>query len=580
MLAYLRIRGLALLDDVTLEFGAGLNVLTGETGAGKSIIVDALTLLRGARARADLVRAGEDSARVDAQFELGEDLRNRVAPLLTEHGLPDQELAALVVQRVVPRSGRGRILVQAELTTSSVLGELGEQLIEICSQHEHHSLTRVSRHLELLDAFGRLDEGVERYLSAYTEYKRGLKALEELKARAADRLSRADYLRFQCEELERVMPGNGEHAALKGKLELLHHAQRWAEFSREAHDVLYEADDAVLTRLGKLEDRARRGQAQSPRLGAIAEQLGTARAALEEAEYEVERLAAELEVEPGELERSEERLHELGMLIRKHGAVEDWTAHLGTLQRELAELDHAEETLARSEVTVEQARMAAVEQALGLRQARGQAARALTHALEQELRMLHLPSARMEARLEALPETELGPRGLDRVELMFSANPGEPLSGLTRVASGGELSRVLLALKSVLSTGGGVATYVFDEVDAGVAGKVAIAIGQRLRRAARQSQVLCITHLPQIAAFADSHYRVDKRTRQGRTTTRVLRLSAEERVEELGRMLGGARVTPSAREHARQLLKEAAEPAADTPGAREHSSVRSRSGGT
>jgi DNA repair protein RecN (Recombination protein N) len=172
--------------------------------------------------------------------------------------------------------------------------------------------------------------------------------------------------------------------------------------------------------------------------------------------------------------------------------------------------------------------------------------------------MLHLPSARLEARLEALPETELGPRGLDRVELMFSANPGEPLAGLGRVASGGELSRVLLGLKSVQSTGSGVATYVFDEVDAGVAGRVAIAIGQRLRRAARQSQVLCITHLPQIAAFADSHYRVDKRTRQGRTTTRVLRLSAEERVEELGRMLGGARVTPSAREHARQLLKEAA----------------------
>jgi DNA repair protein RecN (Recombination protein N) len=558
MLSYLRIRGLALLDDVTLEFGPGLNVLTGETGAGKSIIVDALTLLRGARARADLVRAGEDSARVDAQFELGEELRSRVGPVLAEHGLPDQELATLVVQRVVPRTGRGRILVQGELTTSGVLAELGEQLVDICSQHEHHSLTRVSRHLELLDAFGRLDEQVARYLAAYTEYKQGLKSLEELKARAADRLSRADYLRFQCEELERVSPGDGEHTALKNKLELLRHAQRWTDFSQEAHDVLSEAEDSVLTRLGKLEDRARRGQAQSARLGEIAEQLGVARAAIEEADSEIRRLAAELEVEPGELERSEERLHELGLLIRKHGAVEDWSAHLGALQRELAELDHAEETLTRFEVAVEQARLAAVELGLGLTEARGRAARELTRALEQELRMLHLPSARMEARLETSSETELGPRGLDRVELMFSANPGEPLAGLGRVASGGELSRVLLGLKSVLSTGSGVATYVFDEVDAGVAGRVAIAIGQRLRRAARQSQVLCITHLPQIAAFADSHYRVDKRTRQGRTTTRVLRLSTEERVEELGRMLGGARVTPSAREHARQLLKEAA----------------------
>jgi DNA repair protein RecN (Recombination protein N) len=555
MLSYLRIRGLALLDDVTLEFGSGLNVLTGETGAGKSIIVDALALVRGARARADLVRAGEDGARVDAQFELGAELRSRVGSVLGEHGLPDQD--TLLVQRVVPRSGRGRIWVQAELTTSSVLAELGEQLVDICSQHEHHSLGRVSRHLELLDAFGRLEHQVERFFGSYTEYRNGVRALEELKAKTTDRLRRIDYLEFQSEELERIAPENGEYTTLKSKLELLRDAQRWAEFSREAHDALDEAEDSILSRIGKLEDRARRGVPQSPRLGRIAEQLAGARAALEEADYEVRRFSDDLEAEPGELERAEERFHDLGQLVRKYGPVEDWAAHLAAIQSELGELGRAEETLSHQEATVEQARQIAVEQALALRTGRAKAAKDLGRALEIELETLHLPSARMEARLEPLPDTELGPRGLDRVELMFTANPGEPLGSLTRVASGGELSRVLLALKSVLSPGAGVATYVFDEVDAGVAGRVAIAIGQRLRRAARESQVLCITHLPQIAAFADSHYRVEKQTRRGRTTTRVVRLSAEERVEELARMLGGARVTPSAREHARQLLSEA-----------------------
>jgi DNA repair protein RecN (Recombination protein N) len=459
----------------------------------------------------------------------------------------------------VPRSGRGRILVQAELTTQAVLSELGEQLVDICSQHEHHSLTRVSRHLELLDSFGRLEEEVSRYFAAFAEYRTNLRALEELRTKASDRVTRADYLRFQLEELERLAPLPGEHEALKKKLELLRDAQRWVDFSREAHDLLNEAEDSIVTRLARLEDRAERGREQSPRLEAIAENLSSARGAAEEADRLLGRFEAELEVEPGELERAEERFYELSALLKKHGPVADWSALTLGMQRELEELEHAEENLSRAEAAAQKAHRTASELALGLREGRRRAAGALALAVERELTSLYLPSARIEARVEPVEPVELGPRGLDRVELMFSANPGEPLASLTRVASGGELSRVLLALKNVLSTGGGVATYVFDEIDAGVGGAVAIAIGQRLSRASQESQVLCITHLPQIAAFANAHYRVEKHARAGRTITQVVRLSADERIEELARMLGGAKVTTSAREHARQLLREASE---------------------
>lgn len=558
MLSYLRIRGLALLDDVTLELSPGLNVLTGETGAGKSIIVDALALLRGARGRAELVRAGAEAACVDAQFELGPASAARVASVLAERGIPDEDSAALVLSRVVPVSGRGRSFAQAQLTTQGVLGELGEHLIDICSQHEHHSLTHVARHLELLDGYARLDAELADYEERYRKWRDAVAALEELGARTAQGIQRADYLRFQIDEMERVAPEPGEYEALRRRVALLRDVQHWAVFAEEAQDALYEAEGSIAGRLGVLSERARRGTDQSARLQAIAEQLDTARIASEEAARIAAGLAGELSIEPGELEQAEERMHELESLRRKHGVEPDeLAARLDAMRDELDTLDNAEQHLAELEQRATGLRESCVELARGLCEKRRRAAGGLARALEQELEALHVPGARLEARVQALPGGEPGPRGLDRVEFLFSANPGEPPAPLERVASGGELSRVLLALKNVLSADDRVATYVFDEVDAGVGGAVAQAIGLRLGHAAQQHQVLCITHLPQIAAFSAAHYRVDKRTQGGRTTTRVVRLSDEERVEELARMLGGARVTASAREHARQLVAEA-----------------------
>ena len=583
MLSYLRIRGLALLDDVTLELSSGMIVLTGETGAGKSIIVDALALLRGARARTSALRGGAEALHVEAQFELGQEISSRVKPVLVAHGLPSDP-ATLVVRRTVPRSGRGRCFLQAELTTQSVLGEVGEALIDICSQHEHHSLAHVGRHLDLLDGYARLDAEFGEYQEQYREYKRLATELADLSSQSGDGASRADYLRFQIEELERLAPEPGETERLRRQLELLRNAQRWEALAREAHETLYESEDAIVGRIAALAERARRGREQSERLAAIAEQLEAATVACEDADREATRFLGELDLDPGALEQAEARLSELLALGRKHGGdLNDLDQRLDAMREELDALEHLEERLAALQDSVEQARARCVQAAHGLHRRRQRSQKQLARAVVEELEALHMPQARFEAQLELLPESQLGPRGLDRAEFLFSANPGEPLAPLTQVASGGELSRVLLAIKGVLATGDEVATYVFDEVDAGVGGSVAQAIGQRLHRAARSHQVLCITHLPQIAAFADAHYRVDKLTQRGRTITRVAQLSEDERIEELARMLGGAKVTQSARQHARELMDQArsgrAEPARATRGKRRSSAARARGRG-
>jgi DNA repair protein RecN (Recombination protein N) len=362
----------------------------------------------------------------------------------------------------------------------------------------------------------------------------------------------------------------GEYEEARGRLALLREAGKLHDFASATHQVVYESDDSLASRLGVLLDRARRLPHGMRALDEVVEQLEAAKIACEEASAAAGRLADAIEFGPGELEALEERLHELERLRRKHGGeVDELVERLEAMQAELAELDSTEGQLGDLERDERRAMARCREWADRLHAARVEAAAGLARAIEGELEALHIPGARLEVELRPLgpdegegpepgdDEPRLGPRGRDRAEIRFSANPGEPLAPLNRVASGGELSRVLLAVKSVLSTEQRVATYVFDEVDAGVGGAVAESIGQRLRRAAADHQVLCITHLPQIAAFADAHYRVQKSVFEGRTITKVERLDDEARVEELARMLGGKKLSASAREHARALLEHA-----------------------
>jgi DNA repair protein RecN (Recombination protein N) len=582
VLDYLRVRGLALLDDVALEFEPGMNVLTGETGAGKSIIVDALTMLRGSRARAELVRDGEDAARVEAQFTVRGPIGRQLRPILERLSV-ELEDETLVLERHLRRSARGRIAIQSNLSTLASLAEIGSELVEICSQHEHHSLTHVAHHLELLDAFAELDTKpapAESLLADYAQHYQRWRALAEriadIRERETERLQRADYLRFQIEELERVSPEAGEHDQLRTRLAVLRRTHELAGFAAAAQAQLYDNDDAIASQLAVLLDRARRLPPGIAALVDLGEQLDAAKIACEEAASAAARLVDELEVGPGELELAQERLHELERLRRKHGCeVDELLARLDLMRDELASLDSTEGELGMLEQREAELWRACSERADQLHDARVAAAEGLARAIESELEALHIPTARLAVELHPLDSTgptgeardagdteqpdrtKLGPRGRDRAELRFSANPGEPLAPLSKVASGGELSRVLLAVKSVLSTQQRVSTYVFDEVDAGVGGAVAESIGLRLRRAASSNQVLCITHLPQIAAYADAHFRVHKQVLDGRTVTRVERLDDDARIEELARMLGGKKVTRSAREHARELIEQA-----------------------
>jgi DNA repair protein RecN (Recombination protein N) len=566
MLSYLRVRGLALLDDVTLELSPGLNVLTGETGAGKSIIVDALALLRGARGKSELIRSGDEAAVVDAQLQLGESTSERIAALLVERGISSGPLPELVLQRVLSGSGKGRSFVQAQLTTLSVLNEVGEQLIDICSQHEYHSLTRVAGHVELLDGYAGLGPDLALYGASYGTYRQRVSELETLRSRTGDAAQRADYLRFQLEELERINPQPGELAAVERQVSLLRNAHGWAQYAATIDERLSESENSVLSTLGTLVERGRRGMSESAHLASIVEQLMVAQSSCDEAVRAAHRFSRELDVDPGQLDVAEQRLDDLTRLRRKHGVEQDDLAEVASdLRTELQGLENLESRMRELEQQAEAARQEALTRAYALSETRTRAAIGLANALERELHALCMPNARLEARVELQAPEQLGPRGLDRVEFLFSANPGEPLAPLTRVASGGELSRVLLALKGTLAGGDQVATYVFDEVDAGVGGAVAEAIGNRLSRAAQHHQVLCITHLPQIAAFADAHFRVDKRPQAARTVTRVSRLDEADRITEMARMLGGSRVSDTALQHARQLLEEARRPKRSAP---------------
>ncbi|MBK6918090.1 MAG: DNA repair protein RecN [Deltaproteobacteria bacterium] len=558
MLLHLRIRGLALLEDVALDLVPGLNVLTGETGAGKSIIVGALSLVRGARGRVELVREGGDSAEVDAQFDLDAAQVERVRAVLERHGhSPEVDGEdGLLVHRAITRAGRSRAAVAGGLVTQAVLAEVGEELVDICSQHEHHFLTHATRHLEVLDAWAKLGGELAEHHGRYHAWQQSRRALHELQERAATRERHLDYLRFAVDELDAVAPDLDEYEALSRRVTLLRNAQRWAEFAREAHATLYDADDAVAGRLASLLDRAKGGRDDSNHLGLIEEQLAVAQIACEEAARAAARFADELEVEPGELEAADDRLHELERLRRKHGVgIGELADKLAQMRAELEQLEHADEHLRALGDRTDELLAAANQSAQRLHVARTEAATGLAAAIEQELAALHIPKARMQVQIER--DAEPGPDGFDRVEFLFSANPGEPLAPLRKVASGGELSRVLLALKGALAAEDRIATYVFDEVDAGVGGAVAESIGRRLQRAAAHHQVLCVTHLPQIAAFADAHFRVGKLQRKGRTITEVARLDDQERVEEIARMLGGAKVTQSARDHAAELVASA-----------------------
>jgi len=559
VLTYLGIRDLAIVDRLELELEPGFNVVTGETGAGKSILVNALHLLLGGRASEELIRAGCESAEVEGVFELPEG--SPLGPRLEELGLADG--ARLAVRRVLSRGGRGRVFVNDRGVALATLTGLAGELVDISGQHEHVRLTDESTHRAILDAFGGL-EGRVAEVAAAVGALRALeaeqRALEEAERKRAER---EEYLRFSLGRIDEVGPRPGELDELERERSRLRHAEKLRAGLAEAHAWLHEQEGSALELAGRAQKQLANLARFDPGLEALRAPLEAAQAGLQEVARAVEAAAAGLEDDPARLDEVEGRLGRLRSLLRTHGpGLEELLQARARMAEELAGLERLEGRKAALAPELERARGGALERAGALSAARAQAAGRLARRLEEELGALAMPGARVAVEVVGGGPERLEEHGLDEVRFVFSANPGEPVRALARVASGGELSRVLLALKAVLAEVDPVSTYVFDEVDAGVGGAVAEVLGDRLAAVSASHQVVCITHLPQIAVHAGTHFIVQKRVQAGRTLSEVLRLAGDpERIEELARMAGGRQVTESARGHAREMLTLARAPA-------------------
>ena len=548
MLVSLRILHFAIIDQVTIDFDAGLSALTGETGAGKSILVDAINLVLGGRASADLIRTGEDAATVEALFQL--DARAKTA--LEEAGVA-VEGDELLVKRVVSRSGKNKVLLNGGPATLAMLGRLGPRLIDISGQHEHQSLLDPAAHREAVDSAGGHGAIRERMAHAFAAFEVARREAEALAAKDADRARREDYLRFQVEELRALAPKTGEDGALVAERSRLFHAETLAEAVTRSEESLYSGEGSVAEQLKTVAGRLAAAAKLDSTLAGLLAPLASARVEVEEVARTLRDRHAD-EADPGRLAEIEDRLATLERLRKKHGVPDAAALEvlLVGLERELAELASFEEALAAKRHAEHVARQAADAVAVELTKARTKSAKRLAVEVERELAELGMAQTRFEVAVRSAP---LSADGADEVEFRIAPNPGEEPKALARIASGGELSRVMLALKCVVAGHHPVATYVFDEVDAGIGGAIAERIGKKLAAVADGGhQVLCITHLPQVASCAKTHVRVSKRVAGGRTSIQVEPLDAAAREEEIARMLGGVEITAATRAHAREML--------------------------
>ncbi len=561
MLKELNIKNFAIIEQLRVEFAPGLNVFTGETGAGKSIVVDALNLALGGRATADLIRTGSQEAVVEAAFELDRDGVSEVSALLSEQGIEMNPGDDLIVRRVLSASGKNKVYINGGLATLTTLSMLGACLADIHGQHEHQSLLSLERQMDMLDSFGGLDTIRNALAGTYGRLQGLRKELLELEAGERDRAQREDLLRFQKNEIEASMLKPGEDEELARERGLLANAEKLAAVSRAADEALYSSDNSVMSGLKKAMTSLREIAAIDRRLVPALELCEAGRAQIEEAAREVSAYTDRVEFDPDRLEQIDDRLDLIRKLKKKYGSsVEEIMEFGGKAAAELERMERSTEEIGRLNNEIRSVMAGLTAQALDLTKKRGAAARELEKKVEAELSHLGMKKSVFtvkiiqESGVDTLDGYKLGPSGADRIEFLISPNPGEEPKSLARVASGGELSRIMLALKTILVEGDSIPTLVFDEVDAGIGGAVAEEVGRKLRRVAAKRQVFCITHLPQIASMATSHYGVSKSIKKERTSTDVRLLEKKERVDEIARMLGGKTITEATLTHAEEMI--------------------------
>jgi DNA repair protein RecN (Recombination protein N) len=576
MLRFLRIEHLAVIDALEVEFEPGLNVLTGETGAGKSMLVEAVGLLMGGRASADLIRTGESVATVQAVFDVPADLKvgttgNGSAAANGSAGLPPSRKASadrrslgeggqaspeLIIRREITSQGRSRAFANDTLVTAAALQDKTAPLVELHGQHEHQTLLDPESHLALLDEFAGVVTIRASVAESFREWKRLQAEFDVFQMDEREKAARLDLLSFQVGELEKANLHAGEDEELETLRRVLVNAEKLQRLCSEAYDALYDGDQAALAQLAAVWKRVSELADVDPTFQPHAEARDAIKPQLEELAFALRAYGENIDASPARLQEVEDRLAVLQRLKRKYGpTLNEAIARKTSLLNQLDSLRHADQRRAGLESEARAARDEFLKRARALSRMRREAAKAFGNRLQALLGELAMGRTQFEMRFAAdPPETAWNENGIDMAECYLSPNVGEDLRPLARIASGGELSRVMLAIRTLAAAEAPGKTLVFDEIDAGIGGHVADVVGKKLRRIGTSFQVLCITHLPQIAAAGHAHFRISKTVTHGRTQTRVLRLQDHERVEELARMMGGAAPTDAARSAARELL--------------------------
>ena len=558
MLSLLHIENIALIEEADISFDAGFNVLTGETGAGKSIVIDAIGAVIGERTSRDLIRTGAKSALVSGVF-------THLPPLawFAENGISPDENGELLLTRELQPDGKNLCRIGGKLCTVSQLKALGTQLVNIHGQHDGQQLLDEGSHLSYLDRFGALEPVLAPYRQAYDAAAAIRREMEALRMDEAERQRRMDTLRYQIAELERADLKPGEDEALTQRRDLLRNAEKLMEAVESAHYALSGDEDSegAVSLLSAAEDSLRGGGRYSDEMAELADKAAEVRYAADDLAELVRDLRDSFDFSPGELDELEGRLDVIYRLRKKYGStVEEMLEYLDRCRSELDGMECSADTILRLEGEYAAALKTARQQGEALTAARKKAAAALRERIQEELRQLDMPKVRFEVEFsEKGTDAGMDATGMDEIRFLMSANVGESLKPIAKVASGGELARIMLALKNVLAENDDVTTLIFDEVDTGVSGRAAQKVAEKMAAISGHAQVLCVTHLPQIAAMADTHFSVEKGEKGGRTYTDVAALSEEGRRKELARLTSGDRIGEAALESAGELLRAAAE---------------------
>ncbi len=550
MLTDLIIKKFAIIDNLHVNFRSGFNVLTGETGAGKSIIIDAVTLLLGGRARGDVIRTGEEEATVEAIFALA--VESPLLEKLHSAGLDNGD--ELLVRRIVARSGKNRIFINGSAVSLTQLRELIGGLVNIYGQNEHQSLQRTETHLDMLDDFSGLQEPLSSYQVAFSKYSQLQKQLASLNLAERERQQRLDMLIFQQQELTNAQLKVGEDDELEQERSLLQHAEKLTTATVGGYDSLYGGQQAVCEKITLVANQLDALELIDPRLGELAKSLQSSLYSIEDIASELRNYSEKLDFEPQRQQHVEDRLALLSSLKGKYApTVAELLEYLAQITIELNDLSDIDGRREQLQQQLIQQKGQLLQSAGKLSEYRKQGAKELSAAVENELSQLAMPRAAFSVHMVPLSEPTIN--GMEDGEFYLAANPGEQAQPLAKIASGGELSRIMLALKRSVPAGDKVGTLIFDEVDAGIGGEAATAVGEKISRLGKGLQVLCVTHLPQVAAFADYHYRVEKQENNGRTTTALRLLVGGDRAKEMARMLGGSQVSDQTLAHANELIE-------------------------